>query len=583
MSKKLTIKDQTQGILNLLAKDLIAAEQEFNKLDIVNQAEVFINAKDFDRLKLLEIAYKPRELLENVPTAELWYTVNRLTPRDAIPIIQYAAPNQLQVMTDIECWGKDRINNESMYEWLEYIIECGLDRLVEWFQTTDWDQLVWFFRENIIVCKQLNPDENPACFDIWPRNDDAPITHEGLYYFQVKDVKHDQVVRYVMEMLAKSDLALYHDICESCLWDLSSSREEAAYEMRIRRLEEEGFPSFDDAIAVYAPLSRKKFAGIKKRTSACSPLVYPRYPLTVLGDKILFLNRVLSPCLDKTEESFLFEIAALANKLVVGDAENITFENSKQKLLKAIGYTNIGLEVLSDGDLEKGTEILSNYYVVNIFQVGLAEVIKRSERAKKIFNDSWIKGCDDRLELLQDEDRLMFENLILKRPLYFRGGDEFDENCLWDFLSLENLMEVDKNISRVHDIGEIVGKVTDIGKIITTVDFPSQLKFTGVLMTLVINGIINQNWSFKVLTVKDLENYLKIVNLSESKEFLESHFEELRKNLVGMKNLYSDQEAKALDKYLEASKQRFIEDFSGISGDINPAFVLCVWLSSINN
>lgn len=369
------MKEAGKTIARLLKSDVIAAEQEFNKLTVDEQVRLFLDSDDRLRLKLVEISHTPRSLVEKIPATEIWFTIKTLTPHDSIPLIKYSTPEQLQVVCDIEWWKKDRLDGASIAEWLEYISECGIEKVMEWFSMCDWDQIQWFFKENVVVYKKAEKDDDPAGDIKWPR-EESPMTYEGVYYFQVLDEARDQLIRHFLEILAKHDHDLYRSICEVCIWEIQSIREEAAYEVKCRRLAEHGLPSFDEAVSVYSPLDKEKIKAVPKRTKMAGTFIAPRYPLAVIGDKAHFVSRVIAGADEAVRDRFLLELSSIANKMLIADGKGIDHEGLKRALRRAVENIDAGLEALSGGDVSKALSLLDEYWLVTFFQVGLAETGK---------------------------------------------------------------------------------------------------------------------------------------------------------------------------------------------------------------
>lgn len=567
------------SITKLLRQDPSQAEEQFNKLALADQAELFLRAGDRDRLRLVELAHESRKLLEFVPAMEIWLTIKRLTPADSLSLIKYATPEQLQVVSDIEWWKKDKLSSSSVYEWLEYISACGIDKMVEWFTDGDWDQILWFFKQSVVVFKREDKEVDPADAISWPR-EEAPITHEGVYYFQVLDEGRDEVVRRFLEILVKHERDLYSSICEACIWDIPSMKEEEAYQVRARRLAEHGLPSFDEAIGIYSPLSRSRFKSVAKRDKAEEVKFAPRYPLAVLGDKVLFVNRVLSETTLALENRFLLEIAGIANKLLVADGEDPEPERLNSSLTKAMGYINIGLEVLSGGDISAAVSLIEGYWLTSIFQVGLGEVAALSRDMQKIFKKSWMRGDSKSLSLMDPGQRVLVTYLLLKRPKYFVGGGEFAKGSIRDFVSSEELLLARQGVRQAEFVGRILEKLflKKAGSVFELVDYPEELRFTGIMLTVLVNGVLNGNWVFKPVKTEKLLEFLKRMNFSGDGGHLEGAIGKMRSWVLSQQKGLSREEEVFLDKFIELSRGRLVGELKDITEPPKPRFVHCVWL-----
>lgn len=551
----------------------VPMEKEFNDLSVHDQALIFLKSSDSNRLKVLETSHKPGQLLAKIPATEVWATVKRLTPQDALLLIRYSTPEQLQVMGDIEWWRKDRIDVESMYEWLEYILACGINKVMQWLRECDWDQILWFFKENIVVYKKEEKDEDPAAMLNWPREEN-PITYDGVFFFQVIEEKYDQVIRRILEIAAKNDMLFFHKICEAVLWEIPSQREEEAYETRSRRLAEHGFPSFDEAISVYSPLNKKKFKMANKRDESPSVEFAPRYPLVPLGDQVLFLNRVLPELGVSEEERFLVEVAGIANKVLVADAKDIDDENLRSSLIKTMGYVNIGLEILADNNISEAVKLLKDYWLITIFQVGLSEVLKLSQDAKRVFEKSWMNGKEEYLSLLEPHLRLLVINLISKRPKHYTGSDELAVGSIKDFMSLVQLQKSREEVLESEFIGKVVEDIFlgAVGKIFEMIDYPQDLRFTGIFLTALINFCEEGKAVFKPVNRDILWNFISNKKIDENIGFF-------KKEIFSKIGTLTAEENRYLNDFVDASRLRFSDEFKDVVKLPESHFIHSVWVN----
>lgn len=575
-----------RSITALIQSDPEAAAEHLSGLSMREQADAFLYAKDRDRLRMIEIVARPRELLEKIPATELWFTIKRLTPRDSIPLIKYSTPEQLQVISDIEWWRKDRLSAPSILEWLEYISACGMDKIVEWFREGDWDQILWFFKTNIVVFKREDKEEDPAQGVDWPR-EEAPTTHEGVFYFQVLDEKYDELVRYFLEVLVKNDLEMYMQICEACIWEVPLQREEEAFEVRCRRLAEHGFPSFDEAIGVYSPIRKERFNMVKGRTASMAPVATkvsdefpPQYPLVTLGKRVLLIDRVMAGLESGPQDRFLIEAAQIGNKVLIADGEDIDKENLERALVKVIGYINIGLETVSEGDISKAKALIEGYWLISLFQVGWGEVLRLSRSAQKIFNKGWIKGEERFFHLLEPDQEELLKHLMGKRPAYYvGGGDPLD--AVRDFVSGDEVLHAGRGISEIETIGNVVGGcfLGEAGRFFDLVSRPDDIRFTGVIITALINGVISGEWLFRPVKTEHLQRFLDEMDVSGGGSKLDGAIEELKREIFSRERGLTKEEMDAFERFLDTTKARLLDELGGVHKVLEPRFIQSVWIA----
>ena len=163
----------------------------------------------------------------------------------------------------------------------------------------------------------------------------------------------------VMELLFENHRGRYVAILEGLLAENRDLIEEEAYRLREIRLSERGFPDIETARCVYKTITPEEFESFPKkkesgRTGESGPM--PNY-LALVSSQELYLDQVL--VLFKAEvpgvmEGIEEELAWLSNKVIAAEGFNFSSETEVWRgVARARQYVSIGLEILSEGDLEK--------------------------------------------------------------------------------------------------------------------------------------------------------------------------------------------------------------------------------------
>jgi len=557
----MTAKISTRGVEEI-------SLAEFCSLSPLEQAEVFVRSSDAKRIELVEAARRP-DFIQYVPPIEVWLTIKRLTPHDALSLISVTTPEQLELILDIETWRKDRIHLPSVIEWLGYISACGDDKLMEWFKKFDFDQIIWFFKNSIVVFKREDKEVDPADAFLWPR-EAPPITYEGVYYFQVVDEKHEDLILHMMNVLVREERELFYVICEACIWDLSSVREEAAYEEREKVLAENGFPPFDEAIAVYSPLSKEGFFHTPKKEVSMggsdAGVIRANYPSLVIKNTNLFVNTVISEMEGRDADMAILEIASIANKILVADGLVMDLGAVGFSLLKSIGGINIGLEEISGMDVSKAVQIAREHWLLNVFQFGFGYVRRLGEKARRVFKNGWLGGDEKNLSLLDDAEEIFLKALLRRSPLYVPKGAS-TADLARPFLSISDVREAEERIKYISLKGEYVAELIKLsaGEVMAMTERMEDLKLEGIFVTVLLNEALFGERVFKPIP-------LHIFNTALSGGRFPSIVKECALTKGGGE----------IKRFVDEAVRRFADEVKYLKVLDKPHFINSVWVEEIS-
>ena len=121
-------------------------------------------------------------------------------------------------------------------------------------------------------------------------------------------------MRRLAEAIYLDDRDRYLGIVRSALFELPSEVEETALHWRASRLEEHGYPTWDEALSIYAPPERHRLHSAIRRTRAGDgrrALAAPRASLRVLGSQSLDRSRASMRMTPEERERALFGLMAL--------------------------------------------------------------------------------------------------------------------------------------------------------------------------------------------------------------------------------------------------------------------------------
>lgn len=367
----------------LYKRDKHLAEKAWNRLSLDEQVRAWALSSYEARLTLCDLAHHTRELVQAAPPQEVWLTIQSVGGSDAMTLLQYASPEQVQFCLDVECWSKDRWVSAATFEWVRLIAACGEDKIAEFFETVDEELLGLLMKRWICVYVRVG-DEEIADAIAWPRPE-SPRTLDGSLYFQVDDAQVDQWFRPMLEWYGKRNPELFRHLLLQVTTMSGSEQEELAYQTRARRLSEYGFPEWDEAIAAYRRLAVNDFAAIPRRQGprpSDDPTALLNFPLLLLHDTELLLQKALAGVTIDVREAAATELARLTNRVLMADGHHITLVHTQQALQKVIAYVNLGLEQLSQGDTARAIEVIHDYWLTGLFQIGFSLITELADEAR---------------------------------------------------------------------------------------------------------------------------------------------------------------------------------------------------------
>ncbi|PIR18404.1 MAG: hypothetical protein COV46_00195 [Deltaproteobacteria bacterium CG11_big_fil_rev_8_21_14_0_20_49_13] len=538
------------------------------------------------RLEAVLNSSNPAALVRSMPEEEVWLTIKKLGPHDALAILANTSVEQVQYILDIEFWKKDRFIPEQSLTWLSHLKDCGEEKVLEWVHETDADSVILALKDFIHVKKKETSDDNPLEHD-WPYHL-APQTMDGSYYYQALSERADEVVRPIFEIIAKNDHAFFMKLCNAMMAEIRSNLEEAAFTWRTKRLSEKGFVSIEEALEVYRYLNDRQMSSLPKRQTLSLEETEKAalYPLALGGEEYPVLMLALGSLKnDEVAEDVAKEIATLANKVIMADGRAITPETITACLKKVMAYVNIGLEHLSGADIHKAGDVLRERWTMNLFQIGFSLVSRLRQHAKKFLTSGWPAELGGDLTLLEPSLASKINALLRRRPLYFSG--EFEEPAYRDFKSVDEAREVNIAIEKAEFIGDMIKGVFKVrlSELKSLVAERENMTFSTILLTAWAKGVVSGNYKFAPLTEEELKLAVKKVFGKENKGSSIRAFKmdspvKFHKWLLEHQLGISKEEEKLLKGFLDECFNGFIEEFSELLGkkDLDRRFIQSVWV-----
>ena len=424
-------------------------------LSIREQAELALRLPDPERLELLLHAPKPMRLVRSLPDAELYLTVRQVGPSDALPLLSLASADQIQHLIDLESWRKDRFDANRSGAWVTVLLESGEPTLRRFLRNAD-DDLLALLLQQWLRLEQIELDDTPPVHgpgESEVGDETGFVSPDGYHRFSPTIAEHGPAVGRLLQVFFTDQPDRYQQTLWSALWELPSELEERALHWRQSRLEEHGFPPWEEALAVYAPPTGGAEPGRPAEDAASDRPAAPGNPLRVLADRGLLLPAVDG--LDENRrEQVLHEIILLANRLLVADAADPGDPRVHRVALeKAAGYVEIALALRGVTQPGNATEVLERIPVLELFREGYSPVAELQRRSRRLVRGGWAAAHARALELLDDPVRSRVAGLLEPRPQYLDLSGSADDLGRRDFRSLDEVRET----AAALELAEVIG------------------------------------------------------------------------------------------------------------------------------
>jgi hypothetical protein len=371
-----------------------------------------------------------------------------------------ASASQIAHLLDLESWRRDRFDPLRSGSWVALLVEAGESTIRRFARNIDDETLILLFRLWAKATPlDIDHEEPTRGHGIGDMGDERGfLSPDGNYLFTPDRSEHAVAARRLAEVLFIDDPDRYYGIIRSALFELPSEVEETALHWRASRLEEHGYPTWDEALSIYAPPEKPVSAladpQLPSPPADSEALAAPRESLRVLGSSGLIVTGVdaLTP---EDRERVLFGLMALSNRVLVADgADAGSLEAHHQVMERAGAYVGVALEGRGARDAATAGSILAENSVVELFREGYGRAAALQTKARVMINDGWGVKHSGALNLIDAPLRARVAALLLPRPLYVPLEADGAEAAARDFRTLAELDETRVTLELCEALGE---------------------------------------------------------------------------------------------------------------------------------
>jgi hypothetical protein len=440
------IDELSREIVPLARDNPQALKDRLAALSTREQAELALRIPARERLELLLHAPKPMQLVRALPDAELYLTVREIGPHDSLPLLALSSASQITHLLDLESWRHDRFDGDRMGAWVALVLEAGDPVIRRFLRSADDETLAMLFHKWARVTQIPIDDAEPTQGhgETEAGNELGFVSPDGYYRFSPMIPEHAPAVRRLAEVFFHDHQERYLRTLRGALWEVPSAIEEEALHFRQSRLEEHGFPTWEEALSVYAPPAGARSHPTPPETATPDGLAAPRTPIRVSGAES-WVAQAVDSLEDGARERVLHELVSLANHLLVADSSDTGDPSShRHALSKAVGYVRIGLEARGARAHEAAMRAIHEIPSIELFREGYAVATALQAEARGL-----VRRAGTTLETLDRDSLRRLRALVEPRPLFLDLDAKEGAPELRDFRSLEEIERTRDALTRL--------------------------------------------------------------------------------------------------------------------------------------
>ncbi len=551
--------------------------ETFNRLPFREKLDVLYGVSARDRRDLILSAPDAQRLVRSFAAESLFYTIKDLGLEDSIELVALASGEQISALVDLDCWKKDRFENQAMVDWLEILSEGGAKPLGELLNSIDLELLILFLKRFVHVVRTDDPEEPPEV--------------EGAEVFELDE--HYQIVfphwtprcvlvRQLIEALHEQDYSYFVTVMEEVWWGVESELEERSFLLRNARLQDRGFPDYYEALDVLRPvreteLPRRTAPLRSARADAddASPIAAD-HTVLFAEDARSFLAEILNAGFrGEVAAELRLEMAYLTNRVLV--AEGVDFSDREQ-VAAAVRLThdtvNLALERLAGADLDRGVAVVGQHHLQHLFQLGWGLLIGLRRRAKETVGRLGLSPEKGEIGFLDTPHREALSGLLRPRPRYFEGIDRPGETRFRTFGSLADVERASAIVADVAALPDLCERLVAqrLGEVAALRPRDADdFRVSAVLLTGFAHRVLDRPPSLQPLEPEDLAELRRRTLDPEAGRLSAA----VRRRFL--------EDAGAGRSVFEFALRRFEEEFLAIAPDrpLDPRFVTCLMIATV--
>jgi hypothetical protein len=360
-----------RALLALARRDRRRAAAAFSALPLDSQVALVCEAPAGRRADLLDLAEEPEALIPRLPEAELCFTVKAMGLASAIWLLEHATPEQVVACIDLDAWRGHAPVPSELDAWIDALAETSDDALAGSLAAIDPELVVCYLQDRLTAVMKPAASEDEG-FEPPP----GSKTLDGVFWFSARrDADDLAACERVLRLLFERDYWAYFRMLQGTIWEPPAENQEWALRWRSGRLEDLGFPPWEEAMGLYRYLAPQERDSVPADVAALEvgewhlPVWIPNLPARADSPHLLF--RALAELEPDERRAAFYAFASTVNELAVADRMPLSdAETTPRAIEKAAHWISRGLEHLAAVGGLPPAEVLRRTPLERLFRVG---------------------------------------------------------------------------------------------------------------------------------------------------------------------------------------------------------------------
>ncbi len=363
--------DPLRDLLELARRDRVAAGKRVAALPLEEQLALVCDAPVSRRRQILDLLPAPEQVVPLIPEAELVFTLKAIGLDETAWILEVATSDQVTACLDLDAWKGTSLDLNTLDQWMAALAEIEDEPLVRHLQAIDPELTVLYLKDHAEVVLKPPDSEDP---DFQPPP--GAQTLDGQFFLAAKREGDDLApLLRMLHALFQGDYWAYFRLLQGAIWELPTESEEWAQRWRSGRLEDLGFPPWDEAMAIYrfVPAAERDRlpaeATVREIDVWRMPVWIPSLPAGRDASYLVF--RAIGDLEEGARRAAFHELVALANKVAVADRMDLADAASTPTAIeKAARWVSRGIEHVAAANERSAAEVLRRLPMERLFRVG---------------------------------------------------------------------------------------------------------------------------------------------------------------------------------------------------------------------
>ena len=333
-------------------------------------------------LRQLLASAETRSTIRRLPAVQFFFSLQELSDAEIVQLLPHLTEEQWVSILDLDLWTKDEVSVERFLQWERFILQADdavARKILRGTNTTLWQVA---FKRDLGVFARTEEDEFEAGSE-----QGSFLTPDGQYQVVLpEDAEKARLYGQLILRMYELDSSYVPYLFSYTGLATSIGLEEDAYQARKLRVEDMGFQDYFDAMEIYTArsisedLPEKRWASEGKESISLLPTRLTGEE----GGPLLLFQAFASLSKEEEIQHLVEELFFVCNKLLSADQVSPGDPvKIKEGIRKAISGINLGLELWSEGQVERAARGIHQRYLVSFFQIGFGRLslLRRSGQA----------------------------------------------------------------------------------------------------------------------------------------------------------------------------------------------------------